>query len=72
MIKHIHTVGMQNKNFQKNQKKYLRIKTNNYFCTPKQERWESGLIHQFAKLTYGKPYRGFESPSLRKKKPVSR
>ena len=31
------------------------------------ERWESGLIHQFAKLAYPKGYRGFESPPLRMK-----
>jgi hypothetical protein len=30
------------------------------------ERWVSGLNQQFAKLPYGKLYRGFESPSLRK------
>ena len=29
-------------------------------------RWVSGWNHQFAKLTYGQPYRGFESPSHRK------
>ena len=29
------------------------------------ERWVSGLNQQFAKLPYGKLYRGFESPSLR-------
>ena len=28
-------------------------------------RWVSGLNHQFAKLTYGQPYRGFESPPHR-------
>jgi hypothetical protein len=28
----------------------------------------SGLNQQFAKLPYGKLYRGFESPSLRKDK----
>ena len=32
------------------------------------ERWVSGLNQQFAKLPYGKLYRGFESPSLRKAK----
>jgi hypothetical protein len=31
-----------------------------------EERWESGLIQQFAKLSYGKLYRGFESPPLRR------
>ena len=30
-------------------------------------RWVSGLNHQFAKLTYGILYRGFESPSHRRK-----
>jgi hypothetical protein len=30
------------------------------------ERWESGLIHQFAKLANKKLFRGFESPSFRK------
>ncbi len=29
------------------------------------ERWVSGLNQQFAKLSYGKLYRGFESPLLR-------
>ena len=32
------------------------------------ERWVSGLNQQFAKLPYGKLYRGFESPPLRKSK----
>jgi hypothetical protein len=32
------------------------------------ERWESGLIHQFAKLAYSIGYRGFESPPLRNTK----
>ena len=32
------------------------------------ERWVSGLNQQFAKLSYGKLYRGFESPSLRQVK----
>ena len=32
------------------------------------ERWVSGLNQQFAKLSYSKGYRGFESPLLRKKK----
>ena len=29
------------------------------------EGWVSGWNHQFAKLTYGLPYRGFESPTFR-------
>jgi hypothetical protein len=29
-------------------------------------RWVSGLNQQFAKLSYGNTYRGFESPSHRK------
>ncbi len=32
------------------------------------ERWVRGLNQQFAKLPYGWPYRGFESPSLRIRK----
>ena len=31
-----------------------------------QEGWVSGWNHQFAKLTCGLPYRGFESPTFRK------
>ena len=30
-------------------------------------RWVSGLNQQFAKLSYGFPYRGFESPSHRRR-----
>ena len=33
---------------------------------PSLEVWVSGWNHQFAKLTYGLPYRGFESPRFRK------
>jgi hypothetical protein len=36
------------------------------------ERWVSGLNQQFAKLPYGKLYRGFESPSLRKTNKIRR
>ena len=40
-----------------------------YFCTPHKRtvRWVSGLNQQFAKLPYGLPYRGFESPPHRKR-----
>ena len=36
-------------------------------CNNKEVRWVSGLNHQFAKLTYGKLYRGFESLPHRRK-----
>ncbi len=63
----------------KKEKFYLEIISNYLFLQPvsilkqklqayPQERWESGLIHQFAKLAYSKGYRGFESPPLRNKK----
>ena len=35
-------------------------------------RWVSGLNQQFAKLSYGFPYRGFESPRFRIDKEVLR
>ena len=35
-------------------------------ASERKEVWVSGWNHQFAKLTYGLPYRGFESPSFRK------
>ena len=49
------------------------IEKKSYLCRPKvlvkdkEVRWVSGLNHQFAKLTYGKLYRGFESLPHRRK-----
>ena|GEM_PF-5328275 len=39
--------------------------TSHYSLFTELERWVSGLNQQFAKLSYGKLYRGFESPLLR-------
>ena len=39
--------------------------TTHYSLFTELERWVSGLNQQFAKLSYGKLYRGFESPLLR-------
>ena len=62
-------------NLSGNNKNFLLFeKRKSYICTPENGiqhttvRWVRGWNHQFAKLTYGKPYRGFESRPHRKRK----